>query len=248
MDQFQTLSPRDRLKYNPLTAFWYRRYFINRALKTGEAELLCLSQLASPDRIALDIGSNKGVYSYLLADKLGITTHAFEPQPVFYERLRRTAPSNLSCHNVALGDSEAELTFYLPVKNGKVLNQVATLRDVSGETECIKVPVRTTTLDSLNLTNVGFIKIDVEGWEQQVMIGGKETISRDKPVMLIEIEEAHTGKELWESLRFFESFGYKVHGYHDGKIQPLEDFFDIEKHHRNYGSGRYYNNFIFLPD
>jgi len=235
-----------RIKYNPLSAAVYRRYFIRRALRTGEPELHALLLLAPRDRLAIDIGSNKGVFSYILTD-LGISTHAFEPQPFFYERLNRTAPCNLTCHNIALSNQEGEQDFYLPTENGRVLNQIASLHDLSSDFNCETIWVQTRRLDDMKLENVGFIKIDVEGWEREVLEGGLDTIRRDKPNMLIEIEENHTGELLWDSLKFIESLGYSTHSFHEGKIQPLDAFFDIERHHRSPGSDRYYNNFIFLP-
>jgi len=246
MQSTDSLTALEKLKYNAVSSWIYRTYFIRRALRTGEPELRGLSLLTTPGRLALDIGSNKGAYSYLLAS-MGLETHAFEPQPSFYERLRRTAPRNLTCHNIALSDSEAEMDFYLPMKNGRVLNQIATLRDISGQGDSKVIRVKACTLDSLKLNNVGFIKIDAEGWEQQVLDGARETILRDRPTLLVEIEEKHTGQDLWSSLRFVEELGYTTHCYHEDKVQPLAAFFDIERHHRSFGEDRYYNNFIFLP-
>ena len=42
-------------------------------------------------------------------------------------------------------------------------------------------------LDDLHLTNVGFIKIDVEGFEWRVLRGAWETIARSKPYILVEV-------------------------------------------------------------
>jgi len=241
------LSPLEKLKYNWLSAPLYRAYFKRRALNTGEAELHALNELAPKGRVALDIGSNKGVFSYLLAGQ-GLNVHAFEPIPLFYERLKRTAPGNLHCHNIALSNVDGEADFHIPMNNGRILNQVATLRDLDAGTDFITIKVPTRRLDGLDLGDIGFIKIDAEGFEKQIIEGGLETIARCRPVMLIEIEEAHTGEDLWASLKFIESLGYTTHGFHEGKVQPLGDFFDIESHHRAPGNGRYYNNFIFLPE
>ena len=49
------------------------------------------------------------------------------------------------------------------------------------------VPIETRTLDSYNFPKVDFIKIDVEGWEEQVLRGGMDTILKYKPRMYIEI-------------------------------------------------------------
>jgi hypothetical protein len=49
------------------------------------------------------------------------------------------------------------------------------------------VPIETRTLDSYNFSKIDFIKIDVEGWEEQVLRGAMDTILKYKPRMYIEI-------------------------------------------------------------
>ena len=48
-----------------------------------------------------------------------------------------------------------------------------------------------TRLISIATSPVGFIKVDVEGHEEEVIDGGFRVIARDHPVLLIEIEERH---------------------------------------------------------
>ena len=55
--------------------------------------------------------------------------------------------------------------------------------------------IKKTSLDEYNFSHeIGFIKIDVEGHELEIIRGGKNFLKHHKPVMLIEIEERHTGK------------------------------------------------------
>ena len=57
----------------------------------------------------------------------------------------------------------------------------------SGRTvKTVVAPMRT--LDSFQLTQVGFIKIDVEGHEEAVLRGGLATLKREMPNLMIEIE------------------------------------------------------------
>jgi hypothetical protein len=47
------------------------------------------------------------------------------------------------------------------------------------------------TLDSLGLTGVTFVKLDIEGHELHALRGARETIRRDRPTLLLELEERH---------------------------------------------------------
>ena len=49
-----------------------------------------------------------------------------------------------------------------------------------------KIKIPTITIDSLDLASLGFVKLDVEGHEAQVLEGGKETLSKYKPIVMIE--------------------------------------------------------------
>ena len=69
------------------------------------------------------------------------------------------------------------------------------------------VIVETRTLDSYNLPKVDFIKIDVEGWEEQVLEGGMKTILKYRPIMYIEIWKknyTYISDILWRKM------GYKI--------------------------------------
>jgi hypothetical protein len=87
----------------------------------------------------------------------------------------------------------------------------------------ILVPVRR--LDDLHLRNVGFIKIDVEGYESEVLEGARDTIDACRPNFLIEIEQRHrsTGnvRDLFAHFARRGYSGYFVYGH---EILPVEEF------------------------
>ena len=72
-----------------------------------------------------------------------------------------------------------------------------------------EVEVDVTTLDQNALTNVGFIKIDVEGHELAVLKGGTETLLRECPNLLIEANSHHYPNAVSELHRFLAGFGYQ---------------------------------------
>ena len=87
------------------------------------------------------------------------------------------------------------------------------------------------------LHKIGFIKIDVEGHELEIIRGGKNFLEYHKPVMLIEIEERHAGKSPINIIDEICSHGYDCF-IADEKFELVE-LFDLSKISNN--------NFIFKP-
>ena len=87
-----------------------------------------------------------------------------------------------------------------------------------------KVPVKIKTLDSYNFQDVDIIKIDVEGFEYDVLLGATDTIDRCKPVVQVEMvygQPHRFGHSVHDILKFFEERGYKM-TLSDGTIMPME--------------------------
>jgi len=81
------------------------------------------------------------------------------------------------------------------------------------ENELLEIPIRP--LDSFNITNVGLIKIDVEGMEELVIEGALNTIEKYKPVLIIEIHDISHFK-VTDMCRKLLSFGYN-------RIEPVDN-------------------------
>ena len=106
---------------------------------------------------------------------------------------------------------------------------------------------------------VGFIKIDVEGYEVAVLRGGMGIISESRPTLLIEIEERHRKGALEEVCGLLKPLGYRGFYLHSGRFEPVESFdpeqlqnaaaLDADGAYRLPGR-TYINNFIFAarPD
>lgn len=128
-------------------------------------------------RTALDIGANVGLWSRDLVKHFEQVI-AFEPVAMFRECLERNvAASNISVQSVALGDTEGQVNMI--ITEGNTGHTHVDPNSVNGDTKIIQ-------LDSLDLQNVDYIKIDCEGFEYRVLQGAKETIKRCRPVVVIE--------------------------------------------------------------
>jgi FkbM family methyltransferase len=234
----------ERLKYSLIPPRLYMWRLVRKHLKRGEPELKILPQLVARERMAIDVGANKGIYTHVLA-KLCRHVHAFEPNPKIHRILTRALPTNATAHAVALSDRAETAAMTIPIYKGGYSNQHATLRDHDGEHGSL--PVECRTLDSYGFSGVGFIKIDVEGHERAVLEGAAETIRRERPTLLVEMEERHTGKTIEQSLQFMDRFGMTGFFVRDGRLTPLIQFHPERDHRATVGRAGYVNNFIFAP-
>lgn len=150
---------------------------VAKILRTGTPyEAGVLGDMASLglSGVAVDVGANIGNHSLWLAVVCGMQVEAFEPLPDNLAQLRRNVGLNqldhrVRVHPVALGshNSTAEHT-----GRGRLHTGTGDLM------------VRT--LDSYQLSDVALLKIDVEGMETEVIRGGMDTITRDRPVIYAE--------------------------------------------------------------
>ena len=168
--------------------------------------------LCSTFQTALDIGAHIGAVSVYLARKFQRVI-AFEAVPATYEFLRQNTDGlpNVEALNIAAGPDEGEVFFSHYQKHGQ-LSHVASSVEEAG---AIRIgPVARRAIDSLELTDISFIKIDVEGYELQVLEGARETLTRCRPLVLVEQggnEEKHFGRRRNEASEFLESLGMHQH-------------------------------------
>ncbi len=149
---------------------------------------------------------NKGIYSYALT-KYARHVYCFEPISELCDYMKKYKTDKLSVINSALSDEVGNLTLKIPIKGGRRVTTRASLV-CSDEGDLRQVEVNK--LDSYGYKDVGFIKIDVEGVEEKVILGGLDTLKKYKPVLLIEMfyENYQSGrcKNLFD---FLVDFGYE---------------------------------------
>ncbi len=168
-------------------------------------------QYLNHNSLFIDIGANIGTYSVILS-KYCKEVHAFECSPDTYQNLNNSIKlnhmTNIVTHQEGLGDEEKESIFYLTSADGGT----DSLIDVPGYTSG-QITVQIKTLDSFKLTNIGFIKIDVENYELEVLKGAQQTLKNSNyPPIIFEAnhDEWYKEKKL-ELFKFIISLGYKIH-------------------------------------
>jgi FkbM family methyltransferase len=215
-----------------------------------EPELDLLPALVDRGLLALDIGANDGVYADRLAG-LAREVLAFEPNRECCRFLRRALAGRVRLEEVALSDREGRAELRVPrYRYGHAtMSDENTLAGLAARDEILVVAVPTRRLDDYGLRDVGFIKLDVEGFEDAVLRGARATLAAWKPNLLVEIEERHRRDAVGETARFLADLGYDGHFLRDGALRPLSSFV-LSEHQRIEDLGdhaRYVNNFIFLP-
>ena len=104
-------------------------------------------------------------------------------------------------------------------------------------------------LDDEALADIDFIKVDVEGYEFQMLQGAAEAITRDRPVLLVEIEERHTKMTLVDAVgRIESSFVYRAYFYPHGCLAPFAALHPVANHSVSASRNDYVSNFIFFPE
>lgn len=165
--------------------------YVGRALTlTGDLDRKIsrtFEQVARPGDFILDIGANLGLHT-LQASRIagsGGRVLAFEPNPSMTMVLRESLGAN-SCGNVelrecALGSEEATLELHVPSDHA---GKGSLLKSSLERVRCDRISVPVKTLDSVlagESSRIGLVKIDVEGFESQVLAGARDLLSSSPP-------------------------------------------------------------------
>jgi FkbM family methyltransferase len=152
---------------------------------------------------AVDIGAHVGMWSKFLVQKFNRVV-AFEPMPQMRACLERNVPSpRLQLVPIALGDKHGAVSFHYDEAHSG-----ATHVDTK---EPGLVPVGK--LDDYQLKNVGYVKIDTEGFELNVLEGSRQTLLENKPIIIVEDKfhgVKHYGQKPYASIELLESLGAAV--------------------------------------
>jgi len=195
-----------RMKYYP-TDKW-----LGRSLQTygewSESEVDLFRALVKPGNHVADIGANIGSHTIALSAIVGAEgmVHAFEPFPATYKALLDNITSCLALgdvlldvRNCALGEREEIIRCGKPDPRNPGGYELK---------EGDEADIQVRRLDDLDIERLDFAKIDVEGFEMQVLNGGEETIARCRPILYVEADRpgAYSAISHW-----MMEHGYRVH-------------------------------------
>jgi FkbM family methyltransferase len=183
-----SLSLKQRLLASFVPSSLYYRGRIADEAAWGEHELSVLPKLVPRGGTAIDVGANDGVFAFALSSLVD-RVEAFEPNPDYALFARRMLGSRAGVHQVALSNTTGRAEFVVPVsEEGTVLHLGGSLRPSPGPAgRALRFDVAVRTLDSYAFENVRLVKIDVEGSEMEVLEGGRQTIERHRPALIVEL-------------------------------------------------------------
>lgn len=190
----------------------------------SEPEIWLYRQIVRPGDIVVEPGANVGTHSVFLSRAIGPEgrLYAFEPGRLTHQLLCANIALN-ECLNVhakhqAIGAEIGRLRFpqldpESPGNYGAVSMHGASTDDNSDLVDVVSI-------DSLGLRRIDFIKCDIEGFEPQMLAGARDTLSRLRPVVYLELggfsQDRPTGNRD-ELVTTLESYGYSAYYF----ISPL---------------------------
>lgn len=169
--------------------------------------------------VFIDIGANIGQHSMFAASIVGVRgkVYSFEPIPYIFNQILDSARINhfdsiISAHNVALGEKNRTATLYVDKSNIGGSSVVKADRKDSSE---ITIDIKRGDDVLNNIQHINMIKMDVEGYEHEALLGMQKTITLYKPIIILEFSGQmysfkgnNDGDKI---LSFLEKIGYDIY-------------------------------------
>jgi FkbM family methyltransferase len=183
--------------------------------------------------VIFDIGANIGSTAmYFAKTSPQATVYAFEPHPQTLQRslanIKLNPFQNIQFHNVGLGARIDKLKLFEVNSNNPGMNRI-----IDEVNNFPFVEIEIDTIDNFvgkhEISKIDFIKIDVEGFEFNVIAGGESSLRRHLPTLFIELDDNNlkdNGRSARELVAALYHFGYKnIFRVDNRKIIKVEDDF-----------------------
>lgn len=169
---------------------------------------------------AIDIGGNIGLQSLRMSSCVGTTgkVFAFEPlnylQEKFKKNMALNKANNVTLFPFALSDQQDELDLMINKNQWNQGTFSLSNKDSGPDAQRIVVKVADEISEIQLLNKISLIKIDVEGFEFQVLRGLKQTLQKHQPRIIFEYDSnywAHTKQSIAECYEFLRSLNYTLY-------------------------------------
>lgn len=194
----------------------------------GSEERAFLEAAVRPGMRILDIGSNLGLYSVMIARQAGESGRiiCFEPDSLLHAALVRNLAANglaqVETHAVALGAAPAELEFHRSIINSGDNHLGTEKLSLFRRRALIRVVRLDDYLPGLELD---LIKLDVQGWELNVLRGMRATLARNPGLQLYfefsDLVRVRSGSSWQELIAFLREAEFRI--FHPADHSELDD-------------------------
>ena len=165
-----------------------------------EAEMEFWRSRLGPGMTVIDVGANAGVYTFSAAQKVGVTGRVIAIEPfsgcvnLLKETIRLNDLSQVEiCHGAA---SDRSGIVKLSLQASSELNEITNAELPEGSYEEVKSFTLDSLIESLQLTQIDFLKIDAEGHEVSVLKGSDRILREFRPIILYENIAGSQGSNL----------------------------------------------------
>ena len=203
-----------------------RQYYYYGYYETGTIHVM--QQSLQPGDVFIDAGASVGLMTFMASNLVGNDglVLSFEPHPHRYLQLKDgisiNKRGNIKTYNIGLGKEEAVVRLYTDVASPSMVSG-------QGRSECINVHVEPldTVLRREKISNVGMIKIDVEGFEGKVLQGAEKLLVSEKaPILCIEhgvYESNFDAMDYLQKVNDYSLFQLKRTKSYASKLCPIEN-------------------------
>jgi FkbM family methyltransferase len=183
-----------------------------------------LYKLVKDGTTVIDVGTNIGetLLNFARINQTGVNI-GFEPIPAIFSKaklnIQLNSFENIVLENVGLSSADDTLSFQVPNEHNS--GGIFLVKHSDDNIERVRVMKLDDYVGRENLKEISLIKIDVEGFEMNVLRGAKETIRKFRPALFVEINDGflrREGSSAKEVFAFLEDLGYEIRYAQSGLI------------------------------
>ena len=191
--------------------------YLTYAAQDLEEEKAIFKKYVDKNKNILDIGGCIGVTSLTFSQFTNKKVYVYEPNPeAFYfleQNIKQNNIQNVIAYNLGIGN-KLKKTKILHSADDNIGQTVLCLEERDLENNKIGIEVDLIKLDDIKIKNIGFIKIDVEGYELEVLKSGKNLLTKYKMIVLVEYHGFNINGEYKTTknpvIKLMEKYNYKI--------------------------------------
>lgn len=219
-------------QFSGVDMYFYKDSLLSKIIHDGHEaqEIEFVKGVLNEGDVFIDIGSNIGLFSLIAAPILGEQGMilAFEPTPYIFNRFQENSQlngfKNIECRNIGLSDKKGTMSLHTSENGYDAWNSFAPGTDNKlGRTIEVEVSTLDEELEDLDKDRIKLVKIDVEGWEKFVLLGGETFFKKYSPYVMIEFTELNTfnaGYPVHDIYDILVDWGYKWYRMESNELVP----------------------------